>query len=193
MTTTDKKHDAILDNRNNFFSEVYRDYFPLIRNSIVTDVDSFDIAENLSHDVFFTFLLKLDNPDFFDDMKKNHRKVRKWLFETMKFTFINYYRKEKNMPDEISPHDVFENIALTFTNGMRDTRIILEEAVKTLTGERELLIFDYVAVQNYSYKKTGQILGFSKKQVSTRYNVIVNKILNYLKEKKGINNLEDLL
>ncbi len=193
MTALDSKRNIMANEINNLFSDIYRDYSDLIVNSINVSINRIDIAENIAHEVFIKFLLELDKTTFFNDMKTSYKRARKWLFKAMQNDLLHYYRDERNMPEETAIAEVYENAALIFINGMRDTRIIIEEAIETLEDERELLIFQYVAVENRSYKETGQILGLSKKQIRTRYGVVTGKILNYLKEKRGIENLGDLL
>lgn len=110
----------------------------------------------------------------------------------MKNVLYEHYRKVKNMPDELAEAEAMSDVSLTFVNGFRDTRIIIDHAVAAITDTTDRSIFDLVAVQNYTYEETGELLGVSRRQVKYRYGLIVRQVLEYLHQ-KGIRNIEDLL
>ena len=110
----------------------------------------------------------------------------------MRYVTYRYYEKQSKNSENIDK--MFQDIALTFTNGFRDTRIIINDAIEnTEMSDEERLIFEYIAVYNYSYSNTGTILGLSKRQIGYRYLKIVSSILEYLKAHHGIEGIEDLL
>ncbi len=53
-------------------------------------------------------------------------------------------------------------------------------------------IFDYIAIQNFTYEQTAKQLGFTKRQIKYKYGLIVRQILDFL-NKRGVKDLEDLL
>ena len=117
---------------------------------------------------------------------------RGWLLVAVKNVLYEHYRKVKNMPDDIAEAEAFNDVSLTFVNGFRDTRLIIDEAMKSIEDKTDMLIFDLVAVQNYTYEETGDELGLSKRQVKYRYGLIVRSIIEFLNG-KGIHKIEDLL
>jgi DNA-directed RNA polymerase specialized sigma24 family protein len=66
------------------------------------------------------------------------------------------------------------------------------EHTENYKDEKDRIIFDLIAISNYTYEEAGKYLGMAKYQVRYRYNAISKRILLYL-QKKGINSLEDLL
>ena len=100
--------------------------------------------------------------------------------------------KEK-YSDEENIDNIMEDVALTFVNGFRDTRIIISEVLENvLSDEEERNLFELIAFHNYSYSETAALLGLTKRKVDYKYNKIAAKISAALKE-KGISQIEDLL
>ncbi len=104
---------------------------------------------------------------------------------------MNYYRKKKKFSRDEDIEQYLSDISLTFVNGFRDTRIIIDDAVGLLS-DSDRILFDLIAVQNLTYNFAAQHLGLTKRQVEYRYSLIVKNIRGYLNE-KGISNIEDLL
>lgn len=163
------------------FSEAYTLYYPLILNTINSKIENYHEANDVCQEVFMAFYNK------FDEIREH----RKWLFGTLRNKLIDYYRKKSNDASDVN--DFFDDISLTFVNGFRDTRILIEEAIDSVVlEEQDRLLFDYIAINNYSYTNVGKILGLSKRQIGYKYLAIVKKILSYL-QSKGIHDIGDLL
>jgi RNA polymerase sigma-70 factor, ECF subfamily len=164
------------------FTEDHKRYYPLIFSAVYTKVENIDDAKDICQEVFIRFF-------------ENYEKVldsRKWLYGTLRNVVLEFYRKEKG---DVDIDDVFKDISLTFVNGFRDARIIISEAMEdsvNFNDEDEKVLFDLVAVYNYSYTEAGRQMGITKRQVEYKYRRIVDKIIDSL-GKKGIRNLEDLL
>jgi RNA polymerase sigma factor (sigma-70 family) len=169
--------------RNSRFAEAYNDYFPLLYGVIYRKIRNPDDTEDLCQEIFIHFLNKIDEIE----------NQRKWLYGTMKFVLLNYYRKKGRYDASID--DIDDDSGLTFVNGFRDTRIMINEAIENsgnFKDERERSLFDLIAVLNFSYEDAGAQLGFSRTQARYRYGLIVDRIISYFRD-KGINRLEDLL
>ncbi len=179
MTAPESKENVLQD----LFRTTYREYYPIINGSIYTKIGDRETADDMTQDVFLAFFENLEKIEY----------IRAWLFNTVKYKLIKYYLKVKKMPEDLATLEATGDIALTYINGFKDTRIIIKEALETITDDKDRNIFDLVAVLNYSYKEVSQEMGLSYKQVRTRYTKIVRNILDYLKKEKGITNLEDLL
>ena len=59
-------------------------------------------------------------------------------------------------------------------------------------NEKEKILFDLIAVSNYTYEKAAKLLGLTKWQVQYKYSRIEKRILQYLKQ-KGVTEVNDLL
>jgi len=163
------------------FSKAYLEYFPLVFNAVYTKVSDKDIAGDISQEVFVLLYQK------FGEIEN----IRKWLHGTLRYVVMQYY--EKNSREVVDIDSVFQDVSLTFVNGFRESRIIINEAIDNIAiSEEERLIFDYIAVSKYSQNNVGRIMGLSRRQVGYRYWSIVKRILDYLKQ-KGIDNIGDLL
>ncbi|MCP4132138.1 MAG: sigma-70 family RNA polymerase sigma factor [bacterium] len=174
---------TILSQKNIQYSEVYRDYYPLVNGSIFTKVNHREDTDDLTQDVF------LDLYNSIEEVKN----IRTWLFSTVKNKLYDYYRSKKKMSEKEAKEEVSGDIDITIINGFMDARIVIKEAVESITDETDRLIFDLIAVQFYSYEEAGEVLGFGIGKVRYRYDRIVKGILIFLKEQKGINKLEDLI
>ena len=171
-------------NKVNRLTEIYSNYFPVVFNAVYTKVGNREDTRDICQEVFLRLFEKLDSVE----------NVRRWLFTALKLVVLEYFRKKKKNHN-LNIDDVFQDVSLTFINGFRDTRIIIEEAInnsETIRNEKERLIFELIAVNNFTYEHAAKQTGLSRRQVVYGYNRIVERILDYLKN-KGISNIEELL
>jgi RNA polymerase sigma-70 factor, ECF subfamily len=168
--------------KNSRFTELFDIYYPMVFSAVITKVDNPDDAEDICQEVFISMYNKLDEIE----------DVRKWLYGTLRYEVLGYYRKKNR---NLSMDDVFDNVALTFVNGFRDTRILIDEVLEKESAgldetERELL--ELISIYKYSYEEAGKLTGLTKRQVRYRYGLIVDRVLDSL-SKQGIKSLEELL
>jgi len=164
------------------FTEDHKLYYPLIFSTIYTKVGNVDDAKDICQEIFFRFF------EGYDKIKNS----RKWLYGALKLVVFEFYRKKKG---DVNIDEVFNDVGLTFVNGLKDTRIIISDAIEDMDNfgnDEDKTLFDLIAVHNYSYSKAGEQLGLTKRQVDYKYNRIVDRIMDYL-NKKGIRAIEDLL
>lgn len=169
--------------RNREFAEAYSDYYPVVFSAVYSKVNNFDDAEDICQELFIKFYDKLDTIE----------NRRKWLYGALKLEVMAFYRRKKH--GDVDIDDVFNDVGLTFVNGFRDTRILIGEAIEDMSNfkdDADRVLFDLVAVQNYTYEEAGSHLGMTTRQIRYRYGLIVDRLTDYLK-KKGIGSLEDLL
>ena len=172
-----------MSSQNRQFAEAYSDYFPVIFSVVYQKVGNLNDAEDLCQEIFIHFYNKMN------EIKDR----RKWLFGTMKYVLLNYYRKKKG--DDVDIDEVFDDVKMSFVNGFRDARILIEEALENsinFKDEKERILFDLIAIRNFTYEEAGGQLGMNRLQARYRYGTIINRIVEYFR-KKGINSLEDLL
>jgi len=162
------------------FSLAYMDYYPAVYSSVLSRIQRREDADDICQEIFIIF---------FDKFKTIENK-RTWLYGTMKNVLYNYYRK-KNM--NVASVDDFDDVGLTFTNGFRDTRILIAEAMeKVECTEDERIILEMVATYNYTYTHVAEALGLSRRQVEYRYAQVVKRIQDYF-GRKGIKDIAQLL
>lgn len=165
------------------FTEAYNDYFPLLYSIICRKIGNHDETEDLCQEIFIRFLDRIDEIENY----------RKWLYGTMKFVLLNYYRKKGRTT--VSIDEIDDDSALVFVNGFRDTRIMVREAIENsgnFGDERERILFELIAILGFTYEEAGAQLGFSRTQARYRYGLVLERITAYFRG-KGITRLEDLL
>lgn len=170
------------ERRDADFTDAYGRYYAVVFGSLYSRTGDFDVAEDLTQEVFIRYYSKMEKA--IND--------RAWLLTAVKFVLYEYYRTVKNMPDTFAEAEAFNDITLTFVNGFRDTRIVIDRSIDMIEDETDRSIFDLVAVQNYTYAETGAELGLTGRQVKYRYGLIVRSVIEYLNG-MGIHSLEDLL
>lgn len=164
------------------FKDIYSNYYPLVFGTIRKKVQNRETSDDLAQEVFMVYYKKMDEI----------QNVRAWLYQTTRLLVTEYYRKNSSLSNERNIEELFLDATLTFVNGFRDTRIIINEAIESIMDEQKRLIFDLIAVQNYTYPEVSRVLGISQRQVFYRYQIICQEIQKYL-ETRGIKNVEDLL
>lgn len=166
------------------FTSIYSDFYPVVYNSIYAKLRDDDTTGDLAQEVFTRFLQKIEEVE----------NPRAWLFGTMKLVLFEYYRR-KSGNNDLNIDNVFDDVNMRYVNGFRDTRIIILEALaasENYSDEYERIVFDLIALNDYTYREAAEQTGLSERQVRYRYNAAARRIAEYLK-KKGISSLEDLL
>ena len=173
----------LIAEKTEHFTEAYSNYYALVFSSIYSRVGSTDEAKDICQEVFIKFYEK------FHEIENS----RKWLLGALRLSVFEFYRK-KGKKDSII-NAMFKDMSLTFVNGFRDSRLIIEEAFEdmdTFQDEREKILFDLIAIYDYTYREAGRELGYSVRQARYRYGLIVERLVRYFR-KRGIYRLEDLL
>jgi RNA polymerase sigma factor (sigma-70 family) len=166
------------------FAELYYRYYPVVMSAVYYRARNYHDAEEITQEVFLRFYRKMDEVE----------SPGKWLMGTLRNVMYEYYRK--NRPESFDIEEMMSDVSLTFVNGLRETRIIVDDALRHLEGridEGEQAVFDLVAVYGYSYREAGKSLGMTKRMVEYRYRRIVSLLLDYLRTARGITSFEDLL
>lgn len=176
----------LLSKKEREFRKSYSDFYPLILNALYARVGNREDAEDICHEIFVSFYRKFDEV----------RDPRSWLLGAMKFCISNYYRKREGADAASIDIDAIEdNVHLSFENGSRDLRIIIREAIEdsgNYRDEKERILFDLIAINNYSYEQAAQHLGLTRRQAHYKYQQVSRRILERLKD-RGITRIEDLL
>jgi len=170
--------------KRNRFTELYDKYFPIVFRAVYTKVADKDDTKDICQEIFTRLYEKFDSVE----------NVRRWLFSALKLVVLEYFRERKKN-DNLDIDDVFEDIGLTFVNGFKDARIIINQSFENTENykdEKDRQIFDLVAICSFTYDQASRQIGITERQVEYRYGRIVERILDDLK-KKGIKNIKDLL
>jgi RNA polymerase sigma factor (sigma-70 family) len=166
--------------REDEFTQAYMEYYPLLLSSLLTRVGNPEEARDLCQEVFIIFLEKYSTI----------QNKRAWLFGTLKNVVYQHYARKK--PD-VDIDEVFNDEGLAFTNGARDARILIGEAIEQVDcTEEDRILLDLIAIHDYSYGNVAEILGLTRRQVEYKYGQLAKSILEYLKS-KGIKDLAELL
>lgn len=116
-------------------TKIYEDYAIKVKNFILSKVNDFNLAEDLTSDVFVKVYSKLDS---FNDKKAS---LSTWIFTITRHTLIDYYRTRKvneELPEDLTYEEDEEDIC---TPENLDT---LKEGLKKLSDkERDLIVLHY--------------------------------------------------
>ncbi|MCP4137894.1 MAG: RNA polymerase sigma factor [bacterium] len=164
--------------RESRFNELYRLFYPAVAGSIYSRINNREDTDEITQDVFLELSSNLDEIE----------NVRAWLYKTLRRKVIDYYRKGKKIPENIA----IEGLNMTFVNGFRDTRIIIQDAIDNIADDMGSVIFNLIAVQYYSNPEVTKVTGLSIDQVRYKYGQVIRNVQDYLKT-KGISSMEDLL
>ena len=165
------------------FTDIYSDYYPAVYNGIYSKIRNKDLSGDLAQEVFTRFYEKMDEVE----------NPRKWLMGTLRYVLLEHYKK--NSVVKIDIDEIFYDANIQYVNGFRDTRIILQEAFEASENykdDRDRIIYELIAIKNYTHEEVARLMGLTKRQIGYRYKTIVDRIVDYLKN-KGVKNLEELL
>lgn len=165
------------------FTNIYNDFYSVVYNGIYTKILDKDLSDDLAQEVFTRFYEKFDEVE----------NPRAWLLGTLRYVLLEHYRK--NSVEKVDIDEIFYDTNIQYVNGFRDTRIILQEALNSSDNykdDTDRIIYELIAVNNYTREEVARLLGLTRRQVSYKYKSVVERIVDYLK-KKGVANLEELL
>ncbi len=173
----------ILSDRVKKFTDIYSDYYSVVYNGIYAKVQDKELTADLAQEVFTRFYQKIDEVET----------PRKWLFGTLRFVLMEHYKK--STVNKLDIDDIFYDSNIQYVNGFRDTRIVLQEAIdasENYKDEKDRIIYELIAIKNYTNDEVAQLMGLTVSQVRYKYKMVVDRIVDYLK-KKGVKSLEELL
>ena len=169
--------------KNRKFAEVFNDCYSMVFTAVYSKINSTDEAEDICQELFIAYYEKLDTIE----------NPRKWLMGALRLSVLSYYRKKKANP--VDPEKLFQDVNYSFVDSFRETRIIINDVLENEDNyekESDRVLFNLIAVNNFTYEEAGSELGMSKRQARYRYSKIVDKLLDSL-NKQGIRNIEDML
>lgn len=172
-----------LDKKSREFTEVYSDYYPIVYCTVYSKIRNPDDTHDICQEVFIRFYEK------FNEVQT----PRKWLLGTLRYVILEHLRKKGGTDTDIE--SVYNDVSLTFVNGFRDSRIIIEEALEDMDifgNEKNKLLFDMIALYNFTYRETARQLGITERQVRYQYSIVMRRLIEHFKT-KGIADLEDIL
>lgn len=171
------------DEKTARFNREFDSYYTLVFNIVLAKVSNYHDAEDICQEVFSIFYRKLDEVE----------SPRRWLLGCLRNVVYEYYREKRHKDIDVAV--LFDDISMGYVNGFRDARIAIHQTIEEVYAEEEesdAVLFDLVALYNYSFAEACVHCNISYKQAVYRYNRVSARIRSKLKE-KGISNLEDLL
>ena len=171
---------ALIDRKTKLFTDVYNSYYSLIFCTIQSHVCNIDLTKDICQEVFSRFYEK------FDEVKD----PKNWLYGTARLVILEFLKK--NSAETLAAPEAEE--ALSRPDSETDTGRFIKEAIDASTAgdQNGRILFELIAVHDFSYKAAAGHLGMTEHQSRYKYNLILKKVLCYFKE-KGINSLEELL
>lgn len=136
-------------------NEVFTYFSPLLYRFFLTRVANQTVAEDLTQDVFFKIISKIDT---YDEEKGN---FPGWIWQIARNTLIDHYRDKKDIPFADAGEGI-EDVASAVDDV--DQRMRVQEimtAVRQLSEEEQEL-FSLRYVSDVSYKDMSSMLGRSE-------------------------------
>ncbi len=164
------------------FTSSYSDYYSIVFGVIYSKIGNEDTAQDLTQEVFIRYFEKIDEV----------LNAKAWLLGVVKNVLYKYYRSKKNLSEEIAHEESEWDISMSFINGFRESRIIIDESISRIEDKTDKILFDLIAVQYYTVPEAASMTGLSRRQVKYRYSLILKKVISHLNS-RGIKQLEDLL
>jgi RNA polymerase sigma factor (sigma-70 family) len=171
------------DKKNRAFTEIYSDYYPLVFSTVHAKINNPDAANDVAQEVFARFYEKFE--DVLD--------ARKWLYGAVRIVLLEYYRKHNLNEDDLESCE--NEPSEDSGNGIRETRDMIRAAIDSVVAgskQSDAILFELIAVYDYSYKDAAMHLGMTEHQARYKYNQMSKKLLDYFKG-NGINTLDELL
>jgi len=174
---------SAIDRITSAFSAVYSDYYALIYSVVYAKLNNADEAEDICQEVFMRLLerfYEVENP-------------RRWLYGAVRLVMLEYFRKKKG--HDVNVDDVLDDVSMSYVNGFRDTRIVIQQALEDMNNyeeETDRIVFELIAIHNFTYQEAAEQLGITEHKSRYKYNRVSERLMTYFKG-KGIKGLEDLL
>jgi RNA polymerase sigma factor (sigma-70 family) len=172
-----------VDRITSAFSIVYSDYFGLIYSVVYAKINNADETEDICQEVFtrlYERFAEVENP-------------RTWLYGAVRLVMLEHFRKKKG--NDVNVDDLLDDVSMSYVNGFRDSRIIIGQALEDMNNyedDSERIIFELIAIHNFTYKEAAVQLGITEHKLRYKYNRATERLMQYFRE-KGIKGLEDLL
>ncbi len=168
------------------FRECYALHYPAVLGYLVSKVGSIDDAEDICQEVFIRLYGNLEKV----------RDRRSWLMTAARFEITNYFNKKATArSDAADIDDHQDDPGLAAQDSFAENRIIIRDVIEdpaNYEDEKERILFDLIAIYQFSYKEAGRYLDLTRWQAEYKYRRIEKRILARLNE-KGIKELGDLL
>jgi RNA polymerase sigma factor (sigma-70 family) len=171
------------DSKTRAYTARYTEFYPLISSIVYSRIHDPETTHDLCQEIFLRYYTKFEEVE-------NHRA---WLIGTANFVVLEHYRKKKGTTVDIDGmEEILEEIRPA---GTGETRIMIEEALENpdnFGSEKNRVLFDLIAIHDFTFKEAGRNLGISEPQARYRFNAVAVKLVAYFR-KKGIRGMEELL
>src|SRR5512145_2910442 len=108
---------ALPDSKTKAYVERYTEFYPLISNVVFAKLRDRDTTHDICQEIFIRYYVKFDEVE-------NHRR---WLLNAVRYVLLEHYRKTNGSQVDID--SVSDDVSMSFVNGFRDTRLMIEEAL----------------------------------------------------------------
>lgn len=151
-------------------TKIYEDYSLKVRNFILSKVNDFNLAEDLTSDVF---LKVYNNIDKYDPKKSS---LSTWIFTIARNRLIDYYRTRKvesELPEDLT-YEIEEDIC------NEDNLQMLKEGLKKLSDkEKNLILLHYYS--RMTLKDAAVKMGISYPYAKILHSKALLKLRKYIK------------
>lgn len=171
------------DAKTRDYTARYTDYYPLIASVVYSRIKDPETTHDLCQEIFLRYYTKFEEVE-------NHRA---WLLGTANFVLLEHYKKRK--ADHVDIEDVEESLEDAHPSAAGETKLILQEALsdpENFGDEKSRVLFDLIAVHDYTFTEAAKNLGITVPQARYRFNAVAGRIISYFRS-RGIRGMEELL
>lgn len=156
-------------------NEAFTYFSPLLYRFFLTRTAHRDLAEDLTQDVFFKIISKIDS---FDEEKGN---FPGWVWQIARNTLIDYFREKKDVAF-VDAGEGIENISIATIDVDHQMRVrtIMDSVRQLSDDEQELFSLRYIS--DVSYKEMSGMLGRTESALRVAVNRLNKKVKHIITE-----------
>lgn len=172
--------------REKLLSRAFERYYGHLLSAVKSRVRNDFDAEDICQEIFIVLSKKITEV----------RYVRGWLMNSLMYYIPAYYRASGRLNH--ASCQVMENVhdlEIRVEQEDYDIRMIVDDMLSSMDNyedDEELLVFELVALCEYSYVKASRYLGISSRSVNYYYHKVLKRMAAYLRD-RGVTCLTDLL
>lgn len=147
-------------------------------------VGNYDDANDLCQEVYIAF------HDNIDSIKN----PQSWLYGALRNKVYNFFRSKKR-ENTVDIEKLSSVEAPVVEDKSQDIKILFYQMLEDESNFKDpddKILLELIAFRGFTYEEAGKKIGLSKSKTRYKYNVLINRLCDYL-QKSGLKDIEALL
>jgi len=174
MSYKEKKEDR--------FTRIYKENGTSVERILYSGTGNPHCAEDLAQEIFTALYTSLDRVD----------NVRAWIHATIRHFLCDHYAEVAHWPLRLENWEYVSDNSVCYTDCPLETRIMIDQAIESITDPVDLELFMLVSFQSHTYFEAGSRLGLTSRQARYRYGLIKARLRHYF-DVCGIRDINELI